>query len=72
MGTKRLASALSIALAAFRTLQPEAFGLLNRLVPLVLAYNYYVARPEATYFAPACHYNVGTFSQLVTVIAMPG
>ena len=45
MGTKRFSNpqALSSALAALGTLQPRAFGLLNRLVPLVLASNYYVA-----------------------------
>ena len=44
MGTKRFGSprALSGALAALGTLQPRAFGLLNRLVPLVLASNYYL------------------------------
>ena len=42
-GTKRFSNpqALSSALAALGTLQPQAFGLLNRLVPLVLASNYY-------------------------------
>ena len=41
--TKRFSNpqALSSALAALRMLQPRAFGLLNRLVPLVLVYNYY-------------------------------
>ena len=34
--------ALSSALVVLRMLQPQAFGLLNRLVPLVLASNYYV------------------------------
>ena len=44
-GTKRFSNphALSSALAALGTLQPRAFGLLNRLVPLVLASNYYLA-----------------------------
>ena len=44
MGTKRFSNpqALSSALAALGTLQPRAFGLLNRLVPLVLASNYYI------------------------------
>ena len=38
-GTKRFSNphALSGALAALGMLQPQAFGLLNRLVPLVLA-----------------------------------
>ena len=38
-GTKRFGNphALSGALAAFGMLQPQAFGLLNHLVPLVLA-----------------------------------
>ena len=34
--------ALSSALAALRTLQPQAFRLLNRLVTLVLASNHYI------------------------------
>ena len=34
--------ALSSSLAVLRTLQPQAYGLLNRLVPLVLASNYYI------------------------------
>ena len=44
MGTKRFSNpqALSSALAALGTLQPRAFGLLNRLDPLVLASNYYL------------------------------
>ena len=43
-GAKRFSNpqALSSALAALRTLQPRAFGLLNCLVPLVLASNYYL------------------------------
>ena len=43
-GTKRFSNpqALSSAVAALGTLQPRAIGLLNRLVPLVLASNYYV------------------------------
>ena len=42
-GTKRFSNpqALSSTLAALETLQPQAFGLLNRLVPLVLASNMY-------------------------------
>ena len=42
-GTKRFSNpqALSSPLAALGTLQPRAFGLLNRLVLLVLASNYY-------------------------------
>ena len=44
MGTKRFSNpqALSSALAVLETLQPRAIGLLNRLVPLVLASNYYI------------------------------
>ena len=44
MGTKRFSSpqALSSALAALGTLQPRVIGLLNHLVPLVLASNYYL------------------------------
>ena len=44
-GTKQFSNpqALSSALAALGTLQPQAFGLLNRLVPLFLASNYYIA-----------------------------
>ena len=43
-GTKWFSNpqALSSTLAMFRTLQPWAFGLLNHLVPLVLASNYYL------------------------------
>ena len=43
-GAKRFSNpqALSSALAVLRTLQPRAFGLLNCLVPLVLASNYYL------------------------------
>ena len=43
-GTKRFSNpqALSSALALLGTLQPQAFGLLNSLVPLVLVYNYYL------------------------------
>ena len=43
-GTKRFSNpqAFSSALAALGTLQPQAFRLLNRLVPLVLASNYYL------------------------------
>ena len=43
-GTKRFSNpqALSSALAALGTLQPWAFWLLNRVVPLVLASNYYL------------------------------
>ena len=43
-GTKQFSNpqALSSALAVLGTLQPQAFGLLNRLVPLVLASNYYL------------------------------
>ena len=37
--------ALSSSQAALRTLQPQAIGLLNRLVPLVLTSNYYSHRP---------------------------
>ena len=46
MGTKRFSNpqALSSALAALGTLQPRAIGLLNRLVPLVLASNYYIVK----------------------------
>ena len=42
-GTKRFSNpqAHSSALAALRMVQPWTFGLLNRLVPLVLASNYY-------------------------------
>ena len=48
MGTKRFSNprALSSALAALETLQPRAFGLLNRLVPLVLASNYYIFKEQ--------------------------
>ena len=48
MGTKRFSNpqALSSALAALGTLQPWAFGLLNRLVPLVLASNYYLSQRD--------------------------
>ena len=45
-GTKRFSNpqqALSSSLAALRMLQPRSFGLLNYLVPLVLASNYYKA-----------------------------
>ena len=44
MGTKRFSNpqALSSALAVLGTLQSRAFGLLNCLVPLVLAFNYYI------------------------------
>ena len=44
MGTKRFSNpqALSSTLAALGMLQPRAIGLLNRLVPLVLASNYYI------------------------------
>ena len=43
-GTKRFSNpqALSRALALLGTLQPKAFGLLNHLVSLVLASNYYL------------------------------
>ena len=43
-GTKQFSNpqALSSTLTALRTLQPRAFGLLNRLVHLVLASNYYL------------------------------
>ena len=43
-GAKRFSNpqALSSTLAVLRTLQPWAFRLLNYLVPLVLASNYYV------------------------------
>ena len=43
-GAKRFSNpqALSSALTALGTLQPWAFGLLNHLVPLVLASNYYL------------------------------
>ena len=43
-GTKRFSNlqALSSAIAALGMLQPWAFGLLNHLVPLVLASNYYL------------------------------
>ena len=65
MGTKRFSNpqALSSALAALGTLQPRAFGLLNRLVPLVLASNYYLV----TY----CSYtkiNVATFIRTKYII----
>ena len=54
MGTKRFSNpqALSSALAALGTLQPRAFGLLNHLVPLVLASNYYVG--SLTYLFTPC------------------
>ena len=38
--------ALSSTLTVLRTLQPRAFGLLNRLVPLVLVSNYYIVYDE--------------------------
>ena len=43
MGTKQFSNThtFSSALTALRTLQPQAFGLLNCLVTLVLACNYY-------------------------------
>ena len=43
-GTKRFSNpqALSSALTALRTLQPLAFGLLNSLIPFVLASNYFL------------------------------
>ena len=43
-GTKRFSNpqALSSALTVLGKLQPCAFGLLNRLVPLVLASSYYI------------------------------
>ena len=43
-GTKRFSNpqALSSALPVLRMLQPQAFGLLNHLVTLVLASNYYI------------------------------
>ena len=43
--TKRFSNphALSSALAALGTMQPQGFRLLNHLVPLVLASNYYLA-----------------------------
>ena len=46
MGTKRFSNpqALSSALASLGTLQPRAIGLLNRLVPIVLASNYYMLK----------------------------
>ena len=54
MGTTRFRNprALSSALATLGTLQPRALGFLNRVVPLVLASNYYaditkmVTKPE--------------------------
>ena len=47
-GTKRFSSpqALSSALAALGMLHPWVFGLLNHLVPLVLASNYCLKTPE--------------------------
>ena len=44
MGTKQFGNpqALSSALTVLGMLQPQAIGLLNRLVPIVLASNYYV------------------------------
>ena len=46
-GTKQFSNpqALSsiLAVLALGTLQPQAFGLLNHLVPLVLMSNYYLA-----------------------------
>ena len=47
-GIKRFSNpqALSSALAALGVLQPRAFGLLNHLVPLVLASNYYLVLPN--------------------------
>ena len=51
-GTKRFSNpqALSSALAALGTLQPRAFWLLNRLVPLVLASNYYIYTNQGSLF----------------------
>ena len=44
-GTKRFSNPqdLSSTLAVLGMLQPRAFGLLNYIVPLVLASNYYLA-----------------------------
>ena len=44
-GTKRFSNpqALSSALTVLGMLQTRAFGLLNRLIPLVLPSNYYLA-----------------------------
>ena len=58
---------LSSTLAALGTLQPLAFGLLNRLVPLVLVSNYYlgwflqhtsIVRPHLRTNDNNCHINV--------------
>ena len=48
-GTKQFSNpqALSSTLVAFGTLQPQAFGLLNRLVPLVLVSKYYITHKHA-------------------------
>ena len=50
-GTMRYSNpqAHSSALAVLGMLQPRAFGLLNRLVPLVLASNYYLVIPWNEY-----------------------
>ena len=39
---------LSSTLTALGILQPQAFGLLNRLVPLVLESNYYIVEERST------------------------
>ena len=43
-GTKRFSNPLvfSSNLAALGTLRPQAFGLLNHLIPLILVSNYYL------------------------------
>ena len=49
-GTKQFSNAqvLSSALAVFGTLEARAFRLLNRIVPLVLASNYYIFEERNT------------------------
>ena len=65
-GAKRFSNpqALSSALAALGMLQPRAFELLNRLVLLVLASNYYYV-----YLKCKLHYIIST-SRIISVIGL--
>ena len=50
-GTKKFSNteALSSALAALGTLQPQVFGLLNHLISMVLVSNYYLVTEIHTF-----------------------
>ena len=69
MGTKQFSNpqALSSALTALGMLQLQAIGLLNCLVPIVLASNYYLASYKITLYCDP-HERTNNYNNLQHII----